>query len=457
MENIFTHHGHFSTKGQEEYFIETLLHTVPNVVYIYDLGLHQYLFFNDKITTLFGYEPSFLLGKSAEETKSLVHQGDWEVLGAFWEAIKQNPDNQVVTSEYRLKDKNRRWHWIRDDVQTFKRNADGNLAQIIGVITDITAQKDAESDIKKFMRHYTYHTQLLNEQNQVLADHEKKLMAANEELVSQQEDLKIAFNSLSAKNKELDETNETLTKQKNEMSALVKELSDRNFELDQFVYKISHDIRSPFTSILGLVSLMKVETDPERLLESVKHIEKSVLRLDVFVKSMLNFARISRENQQPEEIYFHILIDECLNDLKYLENFSKIVIEINVNDKDCKFFSDTLKINSIFRNIISNAVKYSNPYATEQSYLVINIDVMPTIAHITFEDNGIGIKEEYLNKIFGMFVRATERSDGSGLGLYIVKQSVERLNGTIDIKSKYGEGTIMQLSLPNMYSTMTTY
>ena len=457
MENIFTHQHYFSTEGQEGYFIEKLLHTVPNLVYIYDLELHKYVFFNDKITPLFGYLPQELLGKSAQDIKPLIHTVDWEALTNFWETIKQNIDNQVVTGEYRLKDSNRRWRWIRDDVQTFKKNAEGKIIQIIGVITDVTAQKDAENDIRKFMRHYTHHTQLLNEQNQVLAEHEKKLMAANEELISQQEDLKIAFNSLSAKNKELDETNETLIKQKNEMSILLKELSDRNFELDQFVYKISHDIRSPFTSILGLVNLMKVETDPERLQDSVKHIEKSVLRLDMFVKSMLNFARISREQQQPEEIYFHIVIDECLNDLKYLDNFNKITVEINVQDKEAKFYSDTLKITSIFRNIISNAVKYLNPYAKQQSYLVINIDIKPDIAHISFEDNGIGIKEEFLNKIFGMFVRATERSDGSGLGLYIVKQSVERLNGSIDIKSRYGEGTIMQITLPNMYASMTTY
>ena len=457
MENTFTNDYHFSTKGQESYFIEKLLHTVPNLVYIYDLTLHQYIFFNDKITLLFGYNPQEILGKSTDQMKELIHSADWEALVNFREAVNQNIDKQVVTGEYRLKDTNRRWHWVRDDVQTFKKNADGSIAQIIGVITDITAQKDAESDIKKFMRHYTYHTQLLNEQNQILAEHEKKLMKANEELINQQEDLKIAFNSLSIKNRELDETNEILTNQKNEMSILVKELSDRNFELDQFVYKISHDIRSPFTSILGLVNLMKIESDPVRLQESVKHIEKSVLRLDMFVKSMLNFARVSRENQQPEEIFFHILIDECLNDLKYLENFSKIIIEINVNDKKAKFYSDTLKINSIFRNIISNAVKYLNPYAKESSYLIINIDIEPSVAHISFEDNGIGIKEEFLNKIFGMFVRATERSDGSGLGLYIVKQAVERLNGTIGIKSKYGEGTIMQITLPNMYATMTTY
>ncbi len=466
--------------GQETDFIQKLLATIPHLVYVYDLSQGKYVYVNNHIKKLFGYEAEQILGNSAQEAvrQTLqVHPQDTELLYDTWQKVKNISQNEVVIGEYRVKNIEEQWVWVRDNISIFAKNDRGEVIKVIGYVENITSQKDAERDIQKLLRHYAHHNKKLKEQNQILAEHEQRLMAANEELISQQEELKMAlnelsikhqeldevneelrsqqenlrmaFDTLSIKNQELDKANEILTAQKDEMTKLVKELSDRNFELDQFVYKISHDIRSPFTSILGLVNLMKVENDPQRLHESVKHIEKSVLRLDSFVKSMLNFARISREELNPEEIFFYILIDECLNDFRYLENFDKIAVDIHIEDCESKFYSDLLRVNSIFRNIISNAIKYRNPYA-KQSFLSIDIQVTPEYANITFSDNGIGIKEEYLNKVFGMFVRGTERSDGSGLGLYIVKQSVERMNGTIQIQSKYGEGTVINIVLPNL-------
>jgi PAS domain S-box-containing protein len=466
--------------GKEVDFIQKLLATIPHLVYVYDLSQGRYIYVNNHIRKLLGYEPSQILGNSAQEAVQQtlhVHPQDLEMLYSTWQKAKNISQDEVVIGEYRVRNAEEQWIWVRDNISIFDKNEQGEVTKLIGYVENITPQKDAERDIQKLLRHYTHYNKKLKEQNQILAEHEQRLMAANEELISQQEDLKMAlhelsikhqeldevneelisqqenlrmaFDALSIKNQQLDKANEVLIAQKDEMTKLMKELSDRNFELDQFVYKISHDIRSPFTSILGLVNLMKVETDPLRLHESVKHIEKSVLRLDSFVKSMLNFARISREESNPEEIFFYILIDECLNDFRYLENFDKIAVDIHIEDHENKFYSDSLRVNSIFRNIISNAIKYRNPYI-DQSYLSIDIQVTPEHANITFADNGIGVKEEYLNKVFGMFVRATERSDGSGLGLYIVKQSVERMNGTIQIQSKYGEGTIINIILPNL-------
>ncbi|MCU0392851.1 MAG: ATP-binding protein [Thermoflexibacter sp.] len=479
MKNNFPNNSlhNLFAKGNEEFFIDKLLSTVPDLIYIYDLIDNQYIFLNDKITHLFGYRSEDWVGRSLDEVKDKIHPQDWEIIQQAWQTVAGDTNKQLLITEYRIKNAKEQWFWVKDHIKIFEQNSEGTVSRIIGAIENITPQKDAERDIQKLTRQYAYHNQRLKEQNQTLAEHEKKLVSTNEELLiqqndlkmtlnelsikhqeldevneelmSQQENLKTAFAALSIKNQELDKANEVLTIQTNEMSKLVKELSDRNFELDQFVYKISHDIRSPFTSILGLVNLMKVETDPVRLQESVKHIEKSVLRLDNFVKSMLNFARISREEFYPEEVFFYILIDECLNDYKYLENFGKIAINIKIEDNQHKFYSDLIRINSIFRNIMSNAIKYSNPYQ-ENSFLDINIQIFPENAIITFTDNGIGIREELLSKVFGMFVRATERSDGSGLGLYIVKQSVERLNGKIEIDSEYGKGTTIRITLPNM-------
>ena len=113
------------------------------------------------------------------------------------------------------------------------------------------------------------------------------------------------------------------------------------------------------------------------------------------------------------------------------------------------FNNDALLINIIASNIISNAYKYCNPET--KSFLKIYIEISPLSASLSFKDNGIGIQQEHMDKIFNMFYRATDRSQGSGLGMYIVKQAVEKVNGNISIKSTYGEGTEIKITLPNLW------
>ena len=125
-------------------------------------------------------------------------------------------------------------------------------------------------------------------------------------------------------------------------------------------------------------------------------------------------------------------------------NLEKIV---KIDLKDKKIYSDSLRLNIIFSNIISNAIKYQN-FEAERSYLKINIEVESDQVHIQFKDNGQGIGEKHISKIFDMFYRATTRSEGSGLGLYIVKQTVERLSGKIELTSKLNKGTEIKITLP---------
>jgi len=442
--------------SNQKSIVLAMLSAIPSMIYVFDVMQNRYDYLSVEIANLFGYDVHELVASSMELIKSRQHPQDQTLIKEKWTHLLKGSEGNVVNLDYRYKNSKEQWVWLKDTIKVFSRTKDGKVAQVIGIVSDITTEKDAEKDIQRLTRHYAHYNQRLKEQNEALAEHEKNLTAANEELTSQQEVLKMAFDSLLTQKNELDEANEILTVQKDEMGKVVKELSDRNFELDQFVYKISHDIRSPLTSVLGLVNLMKMETEHKRLMDSVAHIEKSVLKLDKFVKSMLDFARISRVSVQPEEVLFFILLDDCMTNFKYLENFENLAIDIDIQENGNKFYADALRMSSIFQNIISNAIKYRNPRIFN-SFLSIKIDVTPTVANIIFSDNGIGIKEEYLDKVFGMFVRATERSDGSGLGLYIVKQSVERIGGAIDIQSKHGEGTKITLQIPNLYSTLPTY
>jgi signal transduction histidine kinase len=198
---------------------------------------------------------------------------------------------------------------------------------------------------------------------------------------------------------------------------------------------------------MGLLNLANLDTDPTNTQLYLDKIKDRINKLDDFINSMLNYARVNRVELEMIPIDLAEVTKNSIKELEYLENFNKVKIVLSVKTNNLVFKTDKLRINIIFSNIISNAYKYYNP--ASNSFLKINIEVGVGETKIEFRDNGIGIKPEHINKIFNMFYRATDRSQGSGLGMYIVKQAVEKLNGTISLKSEYGVGTRIKIILPN--------
>lgn len=248
-------------------------------------------------------------------------------------------------------------------------------------------------------------------------------------------------------NEELREQNWQLAMREEELKSAMEELSERNFELDQLMYKTSHDLRSPLSSIMGLVHLANLDKESAHRDQYLEKIEGRIKKLDEFIRSMLNYARVNRADVAMAPIHLKNVANACIRELDHLENFKSIDSSITIQGESIPFHSDELRVKIIFSNIISNAYKYYN--GETKSYLKIRIDVNPMVAKIEFKDNGIGIEHEHVDKIFNMFYRATERSQGSGLGMYIVKQAVEKLGGTIRLKSEYGVGTTIKITLPN--------
>lgn len=253
-----------------------------------------------------------------------------------------------------------------------------------------------------------------------------------------EEKLKILNDDLAAQNWKF-------AAQEEDLKATLEELSERNFELDQLMYKTSHDLRSPLSSILGLVGL--VNLDPDNHLMYLSKIEGRIKKLDEFIKSMLDYARVNRGEINFEEINLRELMQDCIRELDHLENFHAVKTEVRLHNEAHVFKSDPLRMRIIIGNIISNAFKYYNPGV--KSKLKIEASLNPMFAEIVIRDNGIGIKREHLKKIFDMFYRATEKSQGSGLGMYIVKQAVDKLKGSIHVKSIFSKGTIIKIVVPN--------
>lgn len=246
-------------------------------------------------------------------------------------------------------------------------------------------------------------------------------------------------------NDDLVAQNWKLATQEDDLKSTLEELSERNFELDQLMYKTSHDLRSPLSSILGLVNLANL--DPGNHLTYLNKIEGRIEKLDEFIKSMLNYARVNRSEISFEQINLRELIQDCIRELDHLEDFTTVKTDVQVNHENHVFKSDPLRMRIILSNIISNAYKYHNP--STKSELTIEVSLNPLVVEIVIRDNGIGIEPKHLKKIFDMFYRATEKSQGSGLGMYIVKQAIDKLKGSIDVKSTFGSGTTIKIVVPN--------
>lgn len=232
-----------------------------------------------------------------------------------------------------------------------------------------------------------------------------------------------------------------------------EELKVRNTELDNFVYKVSHDLRAPLSSILGLVNLAKLPGNDDNPMDYINIIGKKVEDLDHFISDVLSHSKNLKLDVSITQVDFNSIISKTFTDLSYLEGASDVLVYRRVEGK--QFFGDRWRISEIFRNLVSNAIKYRQIGGTKPE-IKIEIVTTPEETHIIFSDNGIGIEKNDLAKIFEMFYRATVQSDGSGIGLYIVKNAVEKLGGSISVSSKVGFGTTFTIKLPNRAEENTT-
>lgn len=227
------------------------------------------------------------------------------------------------------------------------------------------------------------------------------------------------------------------------------ELRKLNSELDRFVYSASHDLRAPLASILGLVTVARMDTNSNKL-EYLDLIEKSIQKLDGFIHDIIDFSRNSRTELHPELIAFEPLVRELIEELNYMEEKVVMTKDIKVVGMG-NFYTDKKRLAIILRNLISNAYKYHNPHIKD-NFLRIHVDYNHQRAKILLSDNGIGISAEHLPNIFKMFYRGNEDNKGSGLGLYIVKEVAEKLRGTVTVHSQLEKGTEFTLIIPSLIS-----
>jgi PAS domain S-box-containing protein len=231
-----------------------------------------------------------------------------------------------------------------------------------------------------------------------------------------------------------------------------QELESENNHLDHFIYKTTHDLRAPLRSALGLLNLAQRAPADERA-EYLEMVRKSLLRLDSVIVDVNNFYKNDKLAITKERINLEEVIKSEFDSLRNFPGAEKIAFEFSLKGNSV-IYCDLIRLKTILSNIVSNSIKYSDKTKSE-SFIRITADITDRECNISIIDNGIGIEEEHLPKIFTIFYRATSAAEGTGLGLYIVKDTVERLGGSIRVESTIGEGTSFFIRLPHSFNELT--
>ncbi len=222
-------------------------------------------------------------------------------------------------------------------------------------------------------------------------------------------------------------------------------LKKANQELDNFLYRTSHDLRSPIASVLGLANLARLEIREPKSLEYIAMIEDRVKKLDLVISDILDLSRSTKAEPKVERIDFNKLVEDILSDIRFSKKSESISFRFKPNPLYV-FFADYGQMKIVLSNLIYNAVKYHRPNEPNP-YVSIEFRKDQDQVDISIADNGEGIEEEHQEKIFEMFYRASTNSDGTGLGLYLVKEVLDKVNGTITLKSKPGKGSVFTIRM----------
>ena len=419
----------FASTGKKDWrIVHRIVTKKGKVLWVQGLGE---MFFDDQ------GEPIYMIGVTSDITQKITFEEEIKKLAL----VAENTDNAVIIS-----DKEGRIEWVN---QGFTKIAGYTLDEVVGLKPGDFLQGDAsDKDAIQQMREAINNLQTISVE---LVNYNKQgeayWIAIDLQPVFAKDGRHSGFISLQ-RDVTQNKAHEKALAQQND--ALLK----TNKELDNFVYRISHDLRAPVSSSLGLINLAKMELQDtqanelkiEKIEEYFKLLNKSMLRMDGFISDILDYSRNARVGTKIEAINLHDMVNDIYQQYKFLNKTAHLVL-INRLEPEKIFMGDQLRLNIILSNLISNSFKFLDKNK-EENTLEVLAKWHPNKIELSVRDNGVGIEEVYQSQVFDMFFRGSNYASGSGLGLYIVKESLDRINGSIKVKSKPHKGTNFTMFIP---------
>ncbi len=240
---------------------------------------------------------------------------------------------------------------------------------------------------------------------------------------------------------------EVINERTMELQKANEELRMRNSELDRFVYSASHDLSAPLKSILGLIRVAQMDHPGESQTQYLTMMERSVHKLEAFIQEVVTYSRNIRMPVKYDSFCFRDFVEGLLQDHEFSPNFSRIRFIVE-DELDGLMVSDVTRMKIILNNLLSNAIKFHWVDEGRDPFVKISARKDAGSYVLSVSDNGKGISESHINRIFEMFYRATDQTQGSGLGLYILKESVTKLGGSVSASSEVEKGTTFSIILP---------
>jgi signal transduction histidine kinase len=273
-------------------------------------------------------------------------------------------------------------------------------------------------------------------------------------LLRQQRDEIEAKNAeLEAQGTKLQENNQYIqslnAKLEEKVASRTRELEETNHELDTFLYHSSHDIRRPITTLLGLDLVARQVSKDKEVINLFEKVGETARSMD----NMLFKMQMMYELNQPDHPVNPIDINRVLRSVMqhFRPEFDRFHMANRVSLTESLFIvSNPALLNIIFRNLIENAILFRKSQPAAEPFVDIAVRIVGDQLEISLTDNGIGIEEKYHHQVFDLYFRGSQASKGNGLGLYLVKKSIQILNGDIKLISDYGVGSTFTILLPGV-------
>lgn len=295
-----------------------------------------------------------------------------------------------------------------------------------------------------FTGYFYFHNVQKKKINALLSQQNDEINIKQAEIIKINADLQKSQSQLYKVNKSLQKLNIGLESLVKERTAALQQINE---ELDTFLYQSSHALRRPIVTVMGLLQIARMEKNKKCLEDIYSKIDNTANRMDLMLRKLVMVSEINFSKNEVEFVNFEVIINEIWASLSSTLNCGNMNLLIKA-EENLNYMADRKLIYMMLENIIENSIMYHIEENNHVPFLEISIKSKPTTVNIDICDNGIGIPEQAIGKVFEMFTVANDAGKGFGLGLYIVKKSVQKLKGTISVETAAEKNTIFKISLP---------